>query len=80
MVYKRWKNIRAVQRFSVESHLESIIRYFSIKVADAIDMVQQPGTAPDLIIANRIKKLVSFIGQPLWLPFEAIQPTETDTG
>ncbi len=41
MIYRRTKNIRAVQLLLGHSKLESTIRYLGIEVDDALEMVEQ---------------------------------------
>ena len=41
LIYRRTKNLRAVQLLLGHSKLESTVRYFGIEVADALEMAEQ---------------------------------------
>ena len=41
MIYKRTKNLRAVQLLLGHSKLESTVRYFGIEVDDALEISEQ---------------------------------------
>jgi site-specific recombinase XerC len=41
MIYRRTKNLRAVQLLSGHTKLESTVRYLGIEVDDALEMAEQ---------------------------------------
>jgi hypothetical protein len=41
LIYRRTKNLRAVQLLSGHSKLESTVRYLGIEVDDALEMAEQ---------------------------------------
>jgi integrase len=42
LIYKRTKNLRAVQLLLGHTKLESTVRYFGVEVDDALEMAEQP--------------------------------------
>ncbi|AUZ18005.1 integrase [Achromobacter xylosoxidans] len=41
LIYRRTKNLRAVQLLLVQTKLECAVRYLSIEVDDALEMAEQ---------------------------------------